>query len=209
MNLRQPLRVITTSLDGEVLGFLARADKAFSGRAIQRGLPEGVGTQEGVRKSLRRLTNEGIVDSEKAGTAVMFRLNREHLAAPWIEGLAHLRQQLIKQLREAIANWEIQPSAAALFGSAAKGEAAAESDLDLFVVRPDGTDPEDERWRDQLDRLQHAATRWTGNDTRILEYGRSEIPAQPGVEPVIDSALGEGIELAGNLHQLGWSTRRT
>ena len=99
MHFRHPLRVVTTSLDGDVLAFLARADKAFSGREIQRGLPAGAGTQEGVRKVLRRLGDQGIVDSEKAGNAVMFRLNREHLAAPWIEALANLRLQLISQLR--------------------------------------------------------------------------------------------------------------
>ncbi len=202
MHFRHPLRVVTTSLDGDVLSFLARADKAFSGREIHRGLPDGIGTQEGVRKALRRLSSQGIVDSEKAGNAVMFRLNREHLAAPWIEALAHLRLQLIGQLRDAISRWEIQPDAAALFGSGARGEAVEDSDLDLFVVRPEVVGADDERWRDQLDRLEHAATRWTGNDTRILEYGSEEIPARPGVEPVIDSVLQEGIELAGSLRRL-------
>ena len=202
MHFRHPFRVITNSLDGDVLAFLVRADKAFSGREIQRGLPEGAGTQEGVRKSLRRLREQGIVDSERAGTAVMFRLNREHLAAPWVEALANLRLQLLDQLREMIAAWDIQPAAAALFGSAAEGDATEESDLDLFIVRPNDVDAEDARWRDQLDHLQQAASRWTGNDARILEYGRNKIPARRGREPVIDAALEEGIELAGRLTDL-------
>ena len=36
----------------------------------------------------------------------------------------------------------------------------------------------------------------------ILEYGRNEIPARRGREPVIDAALEEGIELAGRLTYL-------
>lgn len=92
--------------------------------------------------------------------------------------------------------------AAALFGSAGRGDGVASSDLDVLIIRPELVDVEDEKWREQLDSLQQAATRWTGNDARVLEYGEDELSRRSRQEPVVVTALEEGIELAGSLRAL-------
>jgi DNA-binding transcriptional ArsR family regulator len=194
MDLRHPFRVVGPTLDGDILSVLARAEKGFTGREIQRAL--GV-SQDGVRVAIRRLVSQGVVLSEPAGRAIMFSLNRQHLAAPLIEALAALRQTLIAQLRQEIEEWRTAPVAAILFGSAARGEAGPESDLDILIIRPAGVDADDDGWRSQIAALESDATSWTGNDTRVLEYGEDELPSALGEVPVIDDALTEGIELAG------------
>ncbi len=205
MDLRHPFGVVTPSVDGDVLAVLAHADKAFSGRAVQRAIS---GTsQRTVLRALRRLEDQGIVQSQPAAPAILFRLNRRHLAAPMIEALASLRLQLIERLRETIESWELAPLVAVLFGSAARGDASEESDLDILLVRARGVDADDDGWRAQVAALEEAATAWTGNDARALEYGEEELPSLVGSERVIEDAVREGILLYGSMAVL--KPRRT
>jgi predicted nucleotidyltransferase len=144
---------------------------------------------------------QGVVSRRAAGAAHLYRLNREHLAAPWIEGLAGLRQQLIDRLRGLIASWDETPRVALLFGSVARGRATAVSDLDVLVIRRSDCDPESDRWRVQLAELQRLATAWTGNDARVLEFGEGEVSGSEA-KSVLEDALHEGIELLGSRRTL-------
>lgn len=205
MDLSRPFRVITPTLDGDVLGVLAGTTSPLTGREIVRLL--GLSSHEGVRRVLLRLVEQGIVSRHRAGQAFQFRLNREHLAAPYVEGIAALHSRLVAQLRSHIDAWRTPPTLAVLFGSAARRDAAVTSDLDLLVVRPRDVDPDDETWRDQLGRLEQDSTGWTGNDARVLEFGEEEI-ADAAAEPLLRSAAAEGIELHGSLDTLRRATRR-
>ncbi len=51
----------------------------------------------------------------------------------------------------------------------------ADSDADLFVVRPDGTVAEHADWAEQLQALAHDGSRWTGNDLRVLELSEADV----------------------------------
>src|SRR5690606_30310174 len=107
-----------------------------------------------------------------------YQLNREHLAAPAVIQLAGLRTTLLERLRAEIATWGHQPVYAALFGSSARGEMHVDSDLDVFVVRPDtiGTDETAEQtWQEQLADLADRATSWSGNDMRFVEMSLEEV----------------------------------
>ena len=205
MEPRYPFRVVTPTLDGDVLRVLAEAEASLTGREINRRV--GHSSHEGVRLALDRLAGQGIVGRTRAGTAILYRLNRDHLAAPWIEGLASLRLQLIDRLRTALEGWAIRPSLAVLFGSFARGDAGRESDLDLLLVRPRGCDEDDATWRDQVSLLEAAASAWTGNDARVLEYGEAEARRLGRSEPVLAEAASEGVELAGSLGTLRRATR--
>jgi hypothetical protein len=123
------------------------------------------------------------------------------VAARWIEKLATLPEQVIERLRDAIAGWTQPPLLAMLFGSVATAQATAASDLDLLIVRSDGSEPDDPTWSRQLADLQALATACSGNDARILEYGQDELtPGAP--EPVLSDALRDGIELYGSRRTL-------
>jgi hypothetical protein len=112
-----------------------------------------------------------------------------------------LRAQLIERLRETIASWEMEPRLALLFGSVARSGADAESDLDVLVVRRRESNPADEGWRIQLLDLEQSATTWTGNDTRIVEFGEEEL-AKGGAEPWLEDVLRDGVELFGESRTL-------
>lgn len=173
MQLDRPLALITPTVDGDVLAVLARADAAFTAPDVHRLTPAW--SLSGVRKALRRLTEQGIVHVQVAGQTRIYRLNRQHLAAPGIEQLAGLRRHLLARMADRIEQWDPPCVEAGLFGSAARGEMHPASDIDLFVVRFDHVDVDDPRWRNQLDTLERDVTAWTGNDTRILEMSATEV----------------------------------
>jgi predicted nucleotidyltransferase len=200
VDFRHPLGVVTPTLDGDVLAVLARADVELSGREVHRAL--GRGSHTGVRRCLSRLVEEGIVLERPAGNALLYRLNRDHLAAPQIEALAALRLQLFERLRETIRAWNVSPAVAAVFGSVARGDANAGSDLDILVIRPAAVEADDEAWRDQVMALEESASSWTGNDARSLEYSETELPRLRAEEPLIAEIASEGVALAGDLRDL-------
>lgn len=198
MDFSRPLAVVTPTLDGDVLAALARGEAEFSGRELARRV--GYGSTEGIRRAADRLASQGVVSRRSVGGAHLYQLNRQHLAASWIEGLATLREQLIDRLRELVASWAQPPRLALLFGSVARGDSTPASDLDVLVIRRESCDPESDAWRGQLVGLQLSATAWTGNDARVLEYGEQEL-TDAATEAVLVEALRDGIELFG--------TRRT
>jgi hypothetical protein len=195
MDLRRPLAVVTPTLDGDVLAVLAGAEGPFSGRQVHVIL--GRGSETGVRRALERLRRQGIVSARHAGAAWMYQLNRSHLAAPFVEGLANLPRLLVDQLRTELASWERAPFYVAIFGSFARGEAGPDSDIDLFIVRPAGIDEDDAAWRGQIDRALAAARSWTGNDARVLEYGEDELRSGRDRDPLLQEINESRIELVG------------
>ncbi|WP_282945330.1 nucleotidyltransferase domain-containing protein [Cellulomonas endometrii] len=195
MLVQHPLEVVTPTVDGDVLAALARADAGFTSGELARLIPQH--SVEGIRKVLNRLAAQGIVDGEQVGRAVQYRLNRDHLAAEAILALARQRATLLERLRGVLAAWSPRPVYAALFGSAARGDMRVDSDIDLFVVRPDG-DVDDARWEEQTGSLAAVVTRWTGNDARVLEMTEAEVRAGAAAgDPVLRSLLDEEIPVAG------------
>ncbi len=196
MLLSRPLQVVTPSVDGDVLAVLARAEAGFTPPEVQSLI--GLHSVAGVRNALRRLASQGIVHSERVGRAYTYRLNRAHVSAPYIVGLAEAGHEVFDRMRQTIALWQTPCEYAAVFGSAATGRMTAESDIDVFVVRPNSVDGDAEQgWRDQLDEFVRACNLWTGNDTQILEMSVAEVGRGAGTERVLEDIASEGIPLAG------------
>jgi predicted nucleotidyltransferase len=197
MDLARPFSVVTPTVDGDVHQELASADASFTPPQIQALAARH--SVSGVRKALARLTLAGIVSAERIGQAVRYGLNREHLAAPQIIALAHLRSELIERMTDLLGRWSVAALYSALFGSATTGHMRLDSDIDIFVVRSDSVELDDDVWRAQLDDFARRVTAWTGNDTRILEFSAAEAHAAlvGGSEPVLDDIREHGIRLHG------------
>ncbi|MEX1141136.1 MAG: nucleotidyltransferase domain-containing protein [Thermoleophilaceae bacterium] len=187
MDLANPHRLIAHPLDGSVLTVLAGTTRPLTGREVARLAPEG--SQPGVWKALTRLSEQGLVDRQEAGNAILYSLNRHHLAAPAIDILTGLRRRLLANLRDAIAGWAVAPHHASMFGSAARGEADIASDIDLVLVRPRDVAADDRRWRDQVDELSDAVHLWTGNRAGISEIDEQKVERLRKESPPIVTAL--------------------
>lgn len=198
MLLAHPMQLVTPTVDGDVLAALARAERSFTPGELHRLI--ATHSLSGIRKALTRLTHQGIVEVEARGHASVYALRRAHLAAPAIIELANLRQTLIQRLRDRIAEFEVEPAYAALFGSAARDTMRVDSDLDLFLVRRDELDDASiGLWERDVHELSRQATAWTGNDTRVFELSMHDVASglADGNDPVLDSIREDGIHLAG------------
>jgi predicted nucleotidyltransferase len=135
------------------------------------------------------------VERQEAGRALLFTLNREHLAAPAVEVLAGMRAELLHRIRTLVGDWTIDAVHVSIFGSTARGDGDTQSDIDLFVVRSDSVPDDDPRWRKQLDDLAVHIERWTGNHASIAEAAEGEIERflyeeQPIVAELRSDAIG-------------------
>jgi predicted nucleotidyltransferase len=197
MDVSRPYAAVTGGgLEGEVLAVLTGTTKPMTGRQIARMVRRG--SDRGVRLALNRLAEHGLVDVVAAPPALLYSLNRDHIAAPVAAALAALRQELLDRLRAAVTKWTVQPVHVSLFGSAARADGGTDSDIDLLVVRPAAVEDEDEQWRAQLERLAQDVRRWTGNNLGLSEVGEDDV-ARLAEEraPALDELARDAVTLAG------------
>ncbi|WKK72697.1 nucleotidyltransferase domain-containing protein [Rathayibacter oskolensis] len=108
--------------------------------------------------------------------------------------LAHLSETLLERLVAELQGWRERPVYAALFGSAARRDMHAASDLDLFLLQPDD---HSEDWDEQVATLVRRARGWTGNDPRVLQLAESDARDAAAEDPVLQSVADEGVPLVG------------
>jgi predicted nucleotidyltransferase len=155
-------------------------------------------SQNGALKVLHQLLRDGVVLSEPAGRAVLFRLNRSHLLTSPLLQIIHADKEFMRLLEAAISQWPIQPIHVSLFGSAARREAKRGSDIDLLAIRPEVVSFDDLAWRSQLAELSRNARAWTGLPLSWLELSEAEFDrAVAQGEPIVPRWRRDSIWLAG------------
>lgn len=207
MNVSMPSDAIVPTLDGPVLVTLANLAGPVTGRQVHQ--LTGVGSEAGVRNVLTRLVHHGIVHASPAGSAVLYSLNREHIAWPAVQVLAGLRGELLSRLRNAISVWDPKPRTAAVFGSVARGDGDADSDIDLLLIRHRRTAADSEAWEGQVSRLGEDVMAWTGNTCQVYDIGSADLERHIAVhDPLVtawraDAITVYGTELRSVLRDLG------
>lgn len=196
MDLTDPTRSVTATLDGPVLAVLASSGRPMTVGDVADEMPRG--SEVGVRRSLARLVEQGIVRATEMGRNRVHELNRDHIAAPVADLLAGLRLELWKRLRATLGAWNPKPLYGCVFGSAARGDGHPDSDIDVLLVhapfpgdsdprrRSDGladqlagfatefmsmqlTERQASKWRRQVDELHGRVRSWTGNPLQAVE----------------------------------------
>ena len=182
--------------EARVLAVLLRVEAPVTGRAVARiaGL-----TQSTAQRALTRLREAGLVVAEPAPPSFLYRANRDHLAMPALTSLLRLDNELRARMAQHVAEWRVTPASVVIYGSIAREEATAGSDLDVLVVRPHTTEPDDPTWQLQLAELAHRLQLWSGRRASIIEMSRSE--AAQGLadrEPFLVEADRDGWLIAGS-----------
>jgi predicted nucleotidyltransferase len=197
MDLSRPLAVVTPTLDAAVLHALAATTAWASGARVHR--LAAAGSVDGVRRVLGRLVDQGIVLVDDHPAARLYLLNRDHVAADAILALTRLRTEIIERVSHEVSHWSRAPMHASLFGSFARGEATAASDIDvLVVIGPSSAADEDER-ADRLDRLAANIFRWTGNRGQIVEVTCDSLSAMvTASDPLVASWRADSVHLMGS-----------
>ncbi|SDB83294.1 Nucleotidyltransferase domain-containing protein [Sanguibacter gelidistatuariae] len=196
MDLTSPLRSLVPSLDSAVLEVLAGTASGLSATQIARLSRRG--TRAGQHAVLNRLVEHGLVIADPANNGFLYRLNRDHLLAPAILTAVRAGEELLSRLTLACQSLSPVPIHVSVFGSHARGQATATSDIDLMLVVDDGLDVHDARWTDQVDDLEDHVLRWTGNrlETMVLSSTRLREIVQAG-EPLVETWTADARTLIG------------
>lgn len=169
MNLGDPTRVITPTLDGPVLAVLAIAGRPLTVGEV--AAQSARGSEIGIRRTLARLVAEGVVRATQMGRNRVHELNRGHIAAHIAELLGGLRLELWRRLRAELGSWALPPSTAFVFGSAARRDGDGASDIDVLLVQPVSVargGEFEELWQHQIDRLHELVRDWSGNRLQVV-----------------------------------------
>jgi uncharacterized protein len=147
-----------------VLGWLlGHADQAFYLRELVRHAGVAVGAAQ---RELEQLTAAGLVRREVRGNQVYFQANQKAAIFPELQGLFAKTAGLVDILREALVPLADSVRAAFVFGSAARGELHASSDVDLLVIG-------DVTFGDVITAIQVAEKR-LGRDVNPTVYSEEE-----------------------------------
>lgn len=190
MDVAAPYRTVVPSLDGEVLEVLARAGKAMTGRQVQRAARRG--SVPGIASVLDRLVGSGLVTAERVGASILYEINRDHVAWPAVAALTALHETFMSRLRDELSTWRQPPAQAVLFGSSARGDGDASSDIDLLIVHRKADAPSEV----QLDHLRDRIRRWTGNHAQLVVVEESRWHRMATADdPLVASVKRDGVDL--------------
>jgi predicted nucleotidyltransferase len=186
MDVSMPITTVVPSLDGPVLAALATTTTPMGLAAVHARA--GRGSKSGVRSVLLRMVDEGVVLEVPGG----YVLNRDHIAAPAVELLATLHGELTNRIRGAVEAWPVHPRLVGMFGSAARRDGDARSDIDVLVVSDDpGLD-------DRVEELAELIRRWTGNRAQVIGRTPEEIARlRRAKEPILSDWARDLVVIAG------------
>jgi predicted nucleotidyltransferase len=108
-----------------------KPDEAFFVRQIARQVDVSVGT---VQRELLTLEDAGLISRTQTGNQVFYRANRDHPTFPEVHGLLAKTVGVFYQVAQALAPLAKAIQFVFVYGSFARGEENAKSDLDLMVI---------------------------------------------------------------------------
>lgn len=195
MDVSRPYSAVAPSLDGDVLVQLAGLAAPVSGRELARRIPWA--SQPAVNSAVDRLAKSGVVLRQSAPPANLYLLNREHLAYPAVEAMAGMRSAFYSRLRNLFAISNVRIAHASVFGSFARADGDASSDIDLLIVwgrtvSPDVSD-------DLVGELESKVRSWTGNELNVAEIWLRQLPGWTKTrgKRFLEEVMRDGILVAG------------
>ena len=187
MNFGEPFGGIIPGARGAVLALLLRTGAPLTGRRVH-ALIDGRHSLSAVQQALRDLEQLGLITTETAGRAGIHRINDAHEA---IGPLRSMRSPL-DMLKRVVGDSVTGVEAVIVFGSVARADAHADSDVDLAVIA-------NEDWDGRAD-LAQAVQERLGNDCDVLHLAPAELSRAPADrEPVVAEILRDGVALLGEL----------
>jgi predicted nucleotidyltransferase len=201
VNFRRPVEAVIPGASGRLLAALARVEAELPVSTLAR--IAGVGRTR-ASAIVAELSALGIVDRREIGRTVMVSLARHNAGGELIDRLAHVRSEVIQRLRSMAAALDPQSETILVFGSFARGEAEAGSDIDVLAVRAPTTDPD--KWATALSAFADYAHSLTGNPVQILDYSLDELRRKAGRRARVGRDFWDGVRrdavvLAG--HEIG------
>jgi predicted nucleotidyltransferase len=171
MDFVHPVEAVIPGAQGRVLSVLVETTAELNLRTIAR--LAGVSVAQASRV-LPELVELGIVERREVPPSSLFRLERAHVAARALVDLARSRDAALDSMGAAAKSMPVVPVSVIVFGSFARGEAGAQSDIDAVVVRPVDVHDDDEAWATSLEDWRSKVRAMTGNSVEVLDVDRLE-----------------------------------
>ena len=89
--------------------------------------------------------------------------------------LARSRDIALERIGAVAEEMRVRPVSVIVFGSFARGEADAESDIDVVLVRPRHVSEEDDQWSATVEHWRDRVRSITGNRVEVLDVGHFEV----------------------------------
>lgn len=120
----------------KILRFLVKSQSQSNGREIAKNV--GLSHVK-AHTALKDLTRQGVVNMRSAGSSLVYWLNEDHflvreIIRPAFEKEEGLVEYLCRLILKEISS--PRPLSIILFGSFAKGNASADSDIDVVIIYP-------------------------------------------------------------------------
>ncbi len=174
MDFLRPIEAVIPGAQGRILGVLCNTTAELNLRTIAQ--LAGV-SQAQASRVLPNLVELGMVERREVPPSSLFSLVPEHVACRGLLDIARPCDALFEEIGRLARNLSCPPVSIVVFGSVARGEARATSDIDLLIVRPEEVDEDDGVWSAGIEELRAALDRLTGNRTSLLELDTREVAA--------------------------------
>lgn len=167
-----PIQALIPGAQGRILAVLAQTSAELNLRSLAR--LSGVSLAQASRV-MPGLVELGVVERREVPPSALFRLVPDHVASRTVLVLAKARATVLEELGSSAGELSPQAVSVIVFGSLARGEADATSDVDVVVVRPENVDEENDDWHAQLERWRQRARQLTGNRVEVIEAGEGQV----------------------------------
>lgn len=171
MDFVRPIEAIVPGAQGRVLAVLAETTAELNLRTIAQ--LAGI-SQAQASRLLPDLVALGVIERREVPPASLFRLVPEHVASRALLALARSTDTVLDEMGRLAGALPQQPVSVIVFGSFSRREAAADSDIDVVVVRPAEVGEDDDAWSASLEAWRRDVRRLTGNPVEVLEVGEDE-----------------------------------
>lgn len=196
MNLSAPIESLVPGLRGRVLTVLVRSPRPIALRELSRRV--GTTGHSAVKRVLQDLSDEGMVRYALVSKgSQFFELNHDHLLVKHLVAIDHAKDTVLDAIRTQAAQWPREPRALVLFGSVARGQDTAVSDIDMLVVWKTDKAPTDDWDRDRR-RLGEAVYELTGNSLNMVVFTASDWEkALERGETLVNEVARDGVVVTG------------
>ena len=172
MDFRRPVQSVIPGAQGRILAVLAETTAYLNLRTI--ALLAGTSPAQASR-ILPELVRSGLVERREAPPSVLFRLVDDNFGSRVVRALSRSRETVLSELGSQAETLDPSPVSVIVFGSFARGEAEADSDLDVLFVRPKVMNDDDDRWAAAVEGWRQFARRLTGNRVEVVETSESSV----------------------------------